>query len=207
MLNKIKLALALLGAGAIISMSAVIGGMRLRIDELKNEVDINRNNSIAYESLYSGAISDGRVLRLRIQDLERSELRLIQKLDSIDKLKKVGSKKPGTIAAGSTTVISDSSKIGVRNDTPFRLDTVVVHNNQTRVGVKIDQDSLMTTLDINNNMYLFVYSSREYVNQYKNWIRRFLRFDFKKTDVLRYKVENDNDLIKISDFIIYKIEE
>ena len=60
---------------------------------------------------------------------------------------------------------------------------------------------------MNNTQVLYVYPQREYVNKYKNGWRRFWNFDYKKTEVVRYELINTNDLIKVDDFRVYKIEE
>ena len=207
MLNKIKLALGALALGAIVVSYMTIGHLRSEVTRLNGEVDRHSNNAITYEAMYNQEAESGRVLRLKAEDLQFSNNKLIRKMDSIANANKIKPGKSGGIGVGSTTVIRDTAYVIIDNTVDFKLDTTVVHNKYTKIGVRIDGDSLITTPDINNFMSLFVYPSKEYKNEYSSWFRRLIKFDWKKTIVTRYRIENENDLINTTETVVYVIED
>lgn len=207
MLNKVKLALAIMIVGAITYTGVLIKNLRGEIKELNIEVARQTNNAEAYQGMYGESLEEGRVLRLKKIDLAMTNNKLLMKLDSIARSKKIKVDKPGTIAAGGSTEINDTASVKIKNDSGFKMDTTVVHNNHTSVRVQIAADSLSTTLKVNNFVSFFVYPSIEYRNQYKNFFRRLIKFDFKKVENTRYSMDNENELIKTTGFAVYKIEE
>lgn len=198
-----------------ISISALlfIGGaffISYTIDRSKKLVSENnrlKNNVSQYESLAAGLDNDNRVLRLFRDDLRHSNDSLIQEIEKIKKSRKSPENKPGSITAGGNTSIDTKDTIIIDNTVDFKLDTTIYYNEFTKSTIKIEKDSLFSGIKVNNTQVLYVYPQREYVNKYKNGWRRFWNFDYKKTEVVRYELINTNDLIKVDDFRVYKIEE
>lgn len=197
-----------------ISISALlfIGGaffISYTIDRNKKLVSENnrlKNNVSQYESLAAGLYNDNRVLRLFRDDLRHSNDSLIQEIEKIKKSRKSPENKPGSITAGGNTSMDVKDTVIIDNTVDFKLDTTIYYNEFTKSTIKIEKDSLFSGIKVNNTQVLYVYPQREYVNKYKNGWHRFWNFDYKKTEVVRYELINTNDLIKVDDFRVYKIE-
>jgi hypothetical protein len=166
-----------------------------------------KNNMIAYEEIISKKDSANRVLQLNRDDLKHSNDQMIISMESMRKSLKRPANKPGDLSTGISTSIRDTDTIRIDNKVDFKLDTIVKFNDLTKVGIKIEKDSLISTIDINNTEFLYVYSTREYVNQYKNGWNRFWHFDWKKEDINRYDIKNTNDLIKVGEVRVIKVRE
>jgi len=164
--------------------------------KLKTELVQETNNRRAYEDMANDVSKDNRVLRLSAIDLRQSNDKLIHSMDSLRKSLKIAPSKPGDVSASIGTTLHDTTTVIISNPTDFKLDTLIKHNDLTLNHIKIQKDSLISELTINNTMTLFVYSQREYVNEYKNGWVRFWNFDWKKENVDRYSIDNTNKLIK-----------
>ena len=205
--SKVKLIAISISALLLIGGALFVNGI---INENKSLRENNYrliNNVSQYESLAAGLHKENRVLRLFRDDLRHSNDSLIQEIEKIKKSRKSPENKPGSITAGGSTSIDVKDTVIINNTVDFKLDTVVKYNEFTKSTIKIEKDSLISGVEVNNTQVLYVYPQREYVNKYKNGWHRFWNFDYKKTEVVRYELINTNDLIKVDDFRVYKIEE
>lgn len=205
--SKVKLIAISISALLFIGGAFFISYTIDRNKKLVSENDRLKNNVSQYESLAAGLYNDNRVLRLFRDDLRHSNDSLIQEIEKIKKSRKSPENKPGSITAGGTTSINANDTVIIDNTVDFKLDTTIYYNEFTKSTIKIEKDSLFSGIKVNNTQVLYVYPQREYVNKYKNGWRRFWNFDYKKTEVVRYELINTNDLIKVDDFRVYKIEE
>lgn len=205
--SKVKLIAISISALLLIGGALFVNGIISQNKSLREDNYRLTNNVSQYESLAAGLRSGNRVLRLFRDDLRHSNDSLIQEIEKIKKSRKSPENKPGSITAGGNTSIDANDTVIIDNTVDFKLDTTVYYNEFTKSTIKIEKDSLFSGIKVNNTQVLYVYPQREYVNKYKNGWRRFWNFDYKKTEVVRYELINTNDLIKVDDFRVYKIEE
>jgi len=207
MLNKTKL--IIYGISALLIIGGALSA-KVAYDKymtVSNERDNYRNNQRYYEQQDSAHRDENRVLRLSAADLRDSNDKMIHRIDSIQKSLKIKQNKPGGVSAGVDTSIRDTDTIFISNPTHFKLDTIVKFNDLTKNHIKIENNSLISGLDINNSMYLYVYSSREFVNRYNGWfngwLNRLVHLDFTKEDYFKYNMINTNNKIEIKDSRVY----
>jgi len=203
MLNKIKL--TVYGISALLITGGALS-IRVAYDKymtVSNERDNYRNNQRFYEDKIANKDNENRVLRLSAADLRDSNDKMVHRIDSIQKSLKIKQNKPGGVSAGFDTGIHHTDTTYISNPSDFKLDTIVKHNDLTLEHIKIKKDSLISSLDINNSMYLYVYSSREFVNKRANWFDRLIHLDYKKEDYLTSTVKMSNDLIRVEDSRVY----
>lgn len=174
--------------------------------KMKDERDRYIRVSKAYSSIINKSKSDKRALELTVSDLRHSNDSIILELEKVRKSLKSPENKPGDVSVNIDTSISASDTSKIENKCDFELDTTIFYNKLTKNHIKIKKDSLVTSIDVNNNMKLYVYSHREYVNEYKSGWHRFWRFDWKKEDVDRYEIVNDNDIIKNNNIVVVKVK-
>jgi len=207
MLNKTKLILYIIG-GVLLASSYI--GIKVAYNKyvsVKTEMEAYRNNDRAYQDIISGKTSENRVLKLSNDDLRQSNDKLIQSMDSVRKTFKKAKNKPGDVSTGVSTVIHDTVSALLVNNGQCVIDTTLKHNPFTSSRVILKDNHLNVILTVNNTEYLYVYSTREYVNEYANGWQRFWHFDWHKEDLDRYDIKNTNDLIKVEDVRIVKIRE
>ena len=205
--SKVKLIAISISALLLIGGALFVNGIISQNKSLRENNYRLINNVSQYESLASGLRNENRVLRLFRDDLRHSNDSLIQEIEKIKKSRKSPENKPGSITAGGNTSIDTKDTVIIDNTVDFKLDTTIHYNEFTKSTIKIEKDSLFSGIKVNNTQVLYVYPQREYVNKYKNGWHRFWNFDYKKIEVVRYELINTNDLIKVDDFRVYKIEE
>lgn len=203
--NKIKLLIMAIGALLIIGGALVGSGAYKRYVLMKEDLAASNRNERAYVSIINKDKNDKRVLELTASDLRQSNDKLINSIDSVRKSLKTPKNKPGDVAGGINTSAAFGGTVYIPVPATFKLDTVIKPNDLTSISLKIEKDSLKYGVAINNTQFLYVYSSREFVNKYGNGWTRFWHFDWKKEDVARYDIKNTNKLIVNGDVIIYKV--
>ena len=106
------------------------------------------------------------------------------------------------MAATQTQSINVIESKGVGGDIISIKDSIlkdtINFNNLTTVTYSITKDTVSIGLDVRNEQYLYVFDRKEYKNK-KSFIKRLLTFDFKKIHKTEYKIENTNNLIKVTD--------
>ena len=177
---------------------------------LSESLELAQNNIEAYQGVISTSQQANNVLKLDIKELQDSNDRLLQKVDSVMKENGIKSKNVSTIATqGQSINVYGSKGVGgqviLPKDTIITRDTIyiqdrilkdsILFNNLTKVYYTINNDSIRMRLDIRNSQYLYVYKKKEYKNK-KNFFQRLFTFDWKKITKYRYKIINTNDLIK-----------
>ena len=175
--------------------------------EMRSERDSYRNNSIAYEERFNGAVEANRVLRLNRDDLRHSNDSLIVSMEKLRKSLKKPQNKPGDVSIGTVTGIDVTDTVYIDNPCNFSLDTAVFYSKETIDSIKIKNNKLITRLLVNNTQILYVYESSEYKNKYKNGFIRLLNLDWKKETNTRYIIDNSNKDINVKDMVVYKIRE
>jgi hypothetical protein len=169
---------------------------------LKSEIAIHEQNIESYENRLDDNMREKAILRLTAESLANSNDSILKELEKTRKKLKISLDKPGSVAANIDQSISTSDTVRIELPAECKFDTIISPNELTKFKIKYEDNSLIHTADINNSQKLYVYSSREFVNEYKNGWHRFWHFDWKKKDVSRYRIENTNDQIKNSNTIV-----
>ena len=204
---KQKLILYTIGALLLTGSAFIVSGGIKRYMEIKQQLEYANNSVQAYMDQFDASMKSRAVLELSAATLRRSNDSLIQSLEETRKSLKIALNKPGDVAANIVTKINTTDTIYLPLPAECRFDTVIKPNDLTKFSIKYENNSLIHSAEINNEQHLFVYSQREYINEYKNGFRRFLRFDWRKRDISRYEIENTNDKIKVTDTRVIKIIE
>lgn len=177
----------------------------LQYKQIKKQTQqINRysNNIEYYQQQLSDKFSENRTLQFTIDEYKTSVDSLIdnikqtqKQLNIKDKQLKQAQLQHQAINIDTTVIVKDRDFI--KEIKPNSLTSLII----------IKKDSLLTAkIDIRNEQTLFLTSKREYRNQYKNWFRRLIHFDFKKKNVYKYQIHNSNPIIKIESSRIIEIQ-
>jgi hypothetical protein len=201
---RTKLILYAILALLTIGGAFIIYNEYINYKKIKLELSIEKGNVKAYENIVGGLENDKRVLTLSAVDLRHSNDKMVNTINSLRKSLKLPENKPGDVTVGTTTSMSVIDIVIIQNPCDFKLDTTINYNELTSNSIKIEKDSLISSIKVNNSETLFVYTSREYVNGYKNGWIRFWHFDWKKEDIERYEINNSNKLIKVDSVRVIK---
>ena len=176
---------------------------------LSTRLEMANNNIEAYQGIVNDSQQANNVLRLRVEDLQQSNDKLLQKLDSVSGELNIKSKELIAAATQKQIIYVNNSKPVEGNLVEILKDTIyndsIKFNELTTVNYTIGKDTVNIGLNISNAQYLFVYNKREYKNK-KCFIKRLLTFDFKKVNKQRYVIENTNDLIQTDSVRVVQIE-
>lgn len=200
---RTKLILGLIIIASI--LSCVIIYQRKQINKQDIEIGSLTNNVRAYENMEE----NNRVLQLKLSDLRDSKDKLIHSLDSTRNALKL-SKKDLKHTSAVKTKIEKEVDITIPKDTSILNCDFSVNkylNSETSVSVSRTDSIVKVKLIIKNTQYLFVYSSKEWRNNRKNWFDRLFHWDWKKDAIFRYEIENSNPLIEVEDTRIIEIKE
>ena len=161
-----------------------------------------QNNIEAYQGLILDSQQANNVLRLNINDLKYHNDIILHQLDSVRSELSIKAKQV-QVAATQTQTINVIESKGVGGDIITILKDSVYQdsirfNDQTSVSYTIGKDTVSIGLDIENEQYLYVFDTKKYKNK-KSFIMRLLTFDFKKVHETQYKIQNSNNLIKVTD--------
>ena len=177
---------------------------------LSESLEMAQNNIEAYQGVVNNSQQANNVLKLTINDLQNSNDRLLNQIDSVKDELKIKSSQLKTAATQTQTITVKDSK-GVRGDLLEILkDTVyndsINYNDLTSIKYTIGRDTVSIALDIRNTQYLYVYKTREYKNK-KSFIKRLFTLDFKKVDKYKYNIVNTNDAISTDSVRVVEINE
>src|SRR5574344_73444 len=177
-----------------------INNIRLqnKVNSLDKELARSINNASTWENIANSNIDNNNTLKLTIQEYKNSNDSLIKVIN--DQQEKLNIKDNQLYQITSTeTVIRDTivEKIPI-NDTDF---TIELKPNQLTTITVSRKDSIFThTMEILNRQDLFIYTKKVYRNQYKNFFKRLIHFDFKKDKINKYirVISNNFNLILIN---------
>ena len=204
-----------IAVNAILSLCvalSLIWGITLhkKNNKLSESLEIAQNNIEAYQGVVNASQQANNVLKLNIEDLQRTNDKVLHQIDSVMKKSKIKSSQVTTAATQLQSLnVYGSRGVGgqviLPKDTIIKKDTVyiqdrvlkdsILFNNLTKVHYTIDKDSIRIQLDIHNSQYLYIYKKKEYKNK-KNFFQRLFTFDWKKITKYKYKIVNTNELIK-----------
>lgn len=184
-------------------LTAIFVFQRNQLNKKDIEIDRLYNNVQYYEELNDSTKDNNRILQLTIEELNNSKDSVITQLNNTRKELNIKNKELELVSSQTQEVKLDTTIIV--NDNDFKYE--IKPNNLTSLIIEKKDSILTANLDIKNQQTLFISHKKEYKNQYKNWFRRLLKFDFKKHNVYRYNIVNSNDLIKVTDTRVIQINE
>lgn len=182
--------------------AAIIFYQGKQIKEKNRQIDRITNNTLFYQEQLSDKDKEIRTLNLTIDEFKNTNDSIIQNIVNIqeelkikDKELKQAQSQNQEINIDTTIVVGD--KDFIKEIKPNELTSLII----------IKKDSILTAkINIQNTQTLFISNKREYKNQYKNWFRRLIHFDFKKRDVYKYQIHNSNPLIEVKETRLITID-
>ena len=179
--------------------------------ELSAGLETAQNNIESYEGVLSNNIEKNRTLTYTVQQLQNSNDKLIQQLDSVIQNNKIKASKVNTAATQTQEIIVTTNR-GVKEES-IQINTPTKHykdsiqfNEYTKVQYDISEDTVSIGLDIRNTQYLYTYKKKEWKNK-KSFFKRLLTLDFKKQWKHNYEIINTNDIIHTSNVRVIEITE
>ena len=171
--------------------------------KLSESLEQAQNNIEAYQDMINNSDSVNSVLQMDLKNLQNSNDKLIQQIDSVRKQSKIKKTSLTSAATQTQAIIFNKSKeitgkdlITILKDTTY-IDSIQ-YNKYTTVYYTIGKDTVNIGLNLKNTQYLYTYKQKEYKNK-KNFFKRLFTLDFKKVTHYKYKIINTNDLLKTSD--------
>lgn len=171
--------------------------------KLSESLEQAQNNIEAYQDMINNSDSVNSVLQMDLKNLQNSNDKLIQQIDSVRKQNKIKKTSLTSAATQTQAIIVNKSKeitgkdlITILKDTTY-IDSIQ-YNKYTTVYYTIGKDTVNIGLNLKNTQYLYTYKQKEYKNK-KNFFKRLFTLDFKKVTRYKYKIINTNDLLKTSD--------
>lgn len=165
--------------------------------------------------MYQGVLFDkaeqNRTLMLTANELEYSNDKLVQQLDSVVKSNKIKLSNLTSAATQTQEILVTANRevadesIQINTPTKHYKDSIQF-NEYTTVQYDITDDTVSIGLDIKNTQYLYTYKKKEWKNK-KSFLKRLFTLDFKKRWKHNYQIVNTNDLIKTSDVRVIEITE
>ena len=195
----------LLLIGIIVSLGLFLGyqtnRLKLKDAELANAI----NNKEFYESLTSKTKDQNRVLQLTVDQLQTTNDSVLQEVNKLKKELKIKDKELNDVVVVETQ-IRDTDSVYIASKTIDFLPTEIKFNELTKVIISRTDSVLKGSIDVRNKQTLFVITTKQYRNKYKNWFKRFVHFDWKKDKVNTYQIANSNDLVKVTDTRVVEIK-
>ena len=182
--------------------AAIIFYQGKQIKEKNRQIDRITNNTLFYQEQLSDKDKEIRTLNLTIDEFKNTNDSIIQNIVNIQKELKIKDKELKQAQSQNQEINIDTTI--VVGDKDFEKE---IKPNELTSLIIIKKDSILTAkISIKNSQTLFISNKREYKNQYKNWFRRLIHFDFKKRDVYKYQIHNSNPLIEVKETRLITID-
>lgn len=182
--------------------AAIIFYQGKQIKEKNREIDRVTNNTLFYQEQLSDKDKEIRTLNLTIDEFKNTNDSIIQNIVNIQEELKIKDKELKQAQSQNQEINIDTTI--VVGDKDFEKE---IKPNELTSLIIIKKDSILTAkISIKNSQTLFISNKREYKNQYKNWFRRLIHFDFKKRDVYKYQIHNSNPLIEVKETRLITID-
>lgn len=182
--------------------AAIIFYQGKQIKEKNRQIDRITNNTLFYQEQLSGKDKEIRTLNLTIDEFKNTNDSIIQNIVNIQEELKIKDKELKQAQSQNQEINIDTTI--VVGDKDFEKE---IKPNELTSLIIIKKDSILTAkINIQNTQTLFISNKREYKNQYKNWFRRLIHFDFKKRDVYKYQIHNSNPLIEVKETRLITID-
>ena len=204
-LSWMKSNTTLLLIGIIISLGLFVGYQTKRLKLKDIELASAINNKEFYESLTSKTSDKNRVLQLTVDQLQTTNDSILQEVNKLKKELKIKDKELNNVVVVETQ-IRDTDSVYIASKTIDFPPTEIKFNELTKVIISRTDSVLKSSIDVKNKQTLFVITTKQYRNKYKNWFKRFVHFDWKKDKVNTYQIANSNDLVKVTDTRVIEIK-
>lgn len=182
--------------------AAIIFYQGKQIKEKNRQIDRITNNTLFYQEQLSDKDKEIRTLNLTIDEFKNTNDSIIQDIVNIQEELKIKDKELKQAQSQNQEINIDTTI--VVGDKDFEKE---IKPNELTSLIIIKKDSILTAkISIQNTQTLFISNKREYKNQYKNWFRRLIHFDFKKRDVYKYQIHNSNPLIEVKETRLITID-
>lgn len=186
----------------IIMIFIAIFAYNVRQLKLKDkEIGRLQNNYLYYQTLNSNEKDKNRILQLTIDEFKQSKDSIIEQLKTVQKELKIKDKSLKQVQVQQQVIHLDTTIVVKQND----FNEVIRPNELTSIIICRRDSILNAKLNIHNTQSLFITSKKEYRNQYKNWFRRLIKFDFKKDINYTYQIHNSNDLLIIDKTLVIEL--
>ena len=183
--------------------AAIIFYQGKQIKEKNRQIDRITNNTLFYQEQLSDKDKEIRTLNLTIDEFKNTSDSIIQNIVNIQEELKIKDKELKQAQSQNQEINIDTTI--VVGDKDFEKE---IKPNELTSLIIIKKDSILTAkISIKNSQTLFISNKREYKNQYKNWFRRLIHFDFKKRDVYKYQIYNSNPLIEVKETRLITIDD
>lgn len=179
---------------AILVIAGKYKDMSVENDRLKNNLEY-------YKVRLNEKDSNAIVYRQTVKELKYSKDTLLRHVEFLMESLKLKPKNIKTVVY-SKSVVRDTIIDTVTIEPNFYKK--ILFNDQTSIEIS-KEDSLITVIpNIENDQTILVYTEEKY--KYKNWFSRLIHFNFSKTRLDKYTIENSNPIIKTTGSKIINIE-
>lgn len=180
-------------------------GLRRKVKKQDIAIGYLTNNLEQYQSLAGNFQNDNRVLQLTARDFKYSNDSLLKQIDKYKKELKIKDKELKSVSSVQTVIRDTLTQTVPVEQKNFEVE--LKPNDLTSVVVSRKDSILTAILDIQNEQIVYISQKKEWRNKYKNFFQRLFHFDFKKDRVSRYKIQNTNDLIRVTNTRIINIKD
>lgn len=171
----------------VLAILAIAG----KYKEMSVENDRLKNNLEYYKVRLNEKDSNAIVYRQTVKELKYSKDTLLRHVEFLRESLKLKPKNIKTVVY-SKSVVRDTIIDTVTIEPNFYKK--ILFNDQTSIEIS-KEDSLITVIpNIENDQTILVYTEEKY--KYKNWFSRLIHFNFSKTRLDKYTIENSNPIIK-----------
>lgn len=185
----------------VMIFTAIFVWQRNQLQMKDRELARVTNNYEYYSNLANKESNKNRILQFTLNEFQQNNDSLINEIKIAQKKLKIKDKDLNQVQVITTEIKTDTA-IVVKE---VNFDKIIRPNNLTSIQI-IKKDSILhVKLDIKNSQTLFIAHKKEYRNEYKNWFKRLLKFDFKRDVVYSYQISNSNDLINVTESRIIDI--
>ena len=170
---------------------------------LNKEIELSNNNISAYKGIINKNTKENAILRLDIKQMKESGDSMIMSLEK--KLKSIESKsKQATHASSTAITLRDSFYIPQVIDRYLKIDTVIIKDSLNKATIKADSTGILFIPESSDNISFIYYIEKSY--RVKPFFKRLIKFNFKKDETLKYKLENKNKSVRIDSVRVVKLE-
>ena len=121
------------------------------------------------------------------------------------KIKSIESKsKQATHASTTAITLRDSFYIPQVIDNYLKIDTVIIKDRFNKAIIKADSTGVFFIPESSDNISFIYYIEKSYM--VKPFFKRLIKFNFKKDETLKYKLENQNKSVRIDSVRVVKLE-
>lgn len=197
--NKIIIFLGIVVV-SLIGYSAVLFNKN---KSLNKEIELSNNNISAYKGIISKNTKENAILRLDIKQMKESGDSMIMSLEK--KIKSIELKnKQATHASSTAITLRDSFYIPQVIDHYLKIDTVIIKDPFNKATIKADSTGILFVPESSDNISFIYYIEKSY--RVKPFFKRLIKFNFKKDETLKYKLENQNKSVRIDSVRVVKLE-